>query len=305
MQKFFDGIYTALITPFKRSPKNNDLYEIDYSSLETLIHRQIDAKVSGIIIAGSTGEASSLSTDEYKDLIRTSLEIARSKTKVIAGISTNIPYKALELASIAESNGVDGLMVITPYYNKPNQTGLFKYFEYVHNNTNTPIMLYTVPSRTGVDFSDDTILVLSSFSRILGLKDSGNDLLRPLRLMSQMPSNFALLSGEDSSFLAYYAHGGRGCVSVASNIIPKVSVRIYEYLTRGDFLAALNTQSELLKFYDSLFATTNPIPVKFAAHLLGLCDNLTRPPLYEIEDDRVKKQITEALEYVRKKNYCC
>ena len=288
MNKFFKGLYTAQITPFH----NN---EIDIEAFAKLLDRQVEAKVAGVVIAGSTGEVSALNIEEYKLLLKTASPALKGRVQFIAGVSSNAPEKAVELACIAQDNGADALMCVMPFYNKAPQRGLIKYFEAIHKATNIPIMLYTVPSRTGIDFTDETIIELSKFERIMGLKDAANDIERPLRLHSQLPQHFSLLSGEDANSVAYSAHGGKGCVSVISNIAPKICKKLQDLLLEDLYQGALNIQSRLIELYKVIFVETNPIPIKFAASYLGLCREEVRLPLMKMIDEVAKDRIIEVL----------
>ncbi len=293
MNKFFKGLYTAQITPLKDN-------KIDLPSFIHLLNRQVEAKVDGIVVAGSTGEVSTLSLDEYKLLLNTAYKTLRGKTQFVAGISSNTPTKALELAKIAQDEGADALMCVMPFYNKAPQRGLIKYFEAIHENTSIPLMLYTVPSRTGVDFTDDSIIELSKFARIRGLKDSATDIERPLRLFNKVPQSFSLLSGEDSNSVAYSSHGGVGCVSVISNITPRICKSLQDHLINGEYKEALSLQSKLIELYRAIFVETNPIPIKFAASHMELCSSEVRAPLAEIIDINIKNKIIEKLDALSK-----
>lgn len=293
MDKFFKGLYTAQITPLSDG-------KLDIPSFMNLLNRQINAKVNGVVIGGSTGEVSTLTLDEYKLLLNTSYKILNNKTQFIAGVSSNTPIKAVELAQIAEGSGADAIMCVMPFYNKAPQRGLIKYFEAIHEQTTIPIMLYTVPSRTGVDFTDDTIIELSKFDRIIGLKDSAADIERPLRLFNKLPQKFSLLSGEDSNCLAYSAHGGVGCVSVISNIIPTICKSLQDHLLNSEYTEALKLQAKLIELYRAIFVETNPIPIKFAASYLGLCNEEVRAPLVEITDNNIKNKIVKTLDSLSK-----
>ncbi|NDB84050.1 MAG: 4-hydroxy-tetrahydrodipicolinate synthase [Alphaproteobacteria bacterium] len=284
MPKFFNGLYTALVTPF-------DAGEINYLHLARLIALQEAAGVSGIIVGGSTGEGATLTDQEYGLLINYARKLIPSEIQLIVGVAANLPVDAVRKCKIAEDMGADALMCVTPYYNKPPQRGIFDFFEVIYRNTNVPIMIYVVPSRTGVDLEDQTLIHLSRFERIKGFKDSGNDIERALRLVSKLPADFSLLSGEDRSSIAYSAHGGSGCVSVASNVIPKLCVQIQKYLQQNNFAAALEIQSKLMPFYNALFVETNPIPIKYAASLLGLCEEKVRAPLVIMKDESLKQQL--------------
>lgn len=269
---FFSGLITALITPFK-----NQL--IDFYSLEKLINRQIKAGVQALVIAGSTGEASTLNDEEYEELLKQSIAIADGKIKIISGISANNLPKAFDLMNISEAVSVDGLMCVTPYYNKPKPSGMQEYFRQIASQTNLPIMLYTVPSRTGINLDDETIIDLSQVQNIVALKDASGDLNRPLRLRSALPSDFSLLCGEDDLALAFNAHGGNGCVSAVSNIAPELCLQVQQLSLNNNYHEAFKIHSKLHKLYSALFLESNPTAIKFAAFLLGLNSDELRLPL--------------------------
>lgn len=291
MTKIFKGIYTALITPFNDN-------KLDTDSFVKILQHQIDANVDGIVLGGSTGEVSSLSIDEYKEILRIGRDIIPGHIKLIAGISANLTSKAIDLVEIAQSHNIDGLMCITPYYNRPPQRSLVRYFTDINNSTNLPIMLYSVPARTGTDFNDATILELSKLNNIVALKDAGTDIERPLRLHNIVKDSFSFLSGEDGSCVAYSAHGGVGCVSVISNIFPRECKLIQDYLLNNDFNSALKLQTKLQIIYNSVFVDTNPIPVKYAASIMNLSRAEVRLPLLEIEDEKIKENIKNAVKVI-------
>ena len=295
MNKFFKGLYTAIITPF-----SND--KIDFEAFKKLLKNQIDAKVDGIVVAGSTGEVASLSIDEYEDLVKFARNNIPSSVKLVASISANIPSNALKYVKIAESSGVDGLMCITPYYNKAPQRGLYEYFKIIHENSNLPIMLYTVPSRTGVDFKDETLIELSKLERIVSIKDSTDDLSRPLRLKKLLPEHFSMLSGDDPNCMLYSCSGGDGCVSVISNIAPKICKKLQDLLANNDYVEARKIQENLQDLYNAIFVDTNPIPIKYAASTLGFCSEDVRLPLYKITDEKIKDNIRSKTQEFSKLN---
>jgi len=277
MAQFFSGLYTALVTPFKNKI-------IDFTSLATLINKQIDAGVNGIVIAGSTGEAVTLSMEEYEELIAETIKIAKGKIQIVAGTGSNNTTIAIEMAKRAEDLGADALICVTPFYNKPSQAGLIAHYTAIHEATNLPIMLYTVPGRTGIDFSDETIIKLAELPRVLGLKDATSDLEKPLRLSKALKSSFALLSGEDSTATAFNVQGGVGCVSVASNIEPSLCLKVQKLCASGNYAEALLLQKQLLPLYKAMFVETNPVPVKYALSLKGLCTSEVRLPLVELSE---------------------
>jgi 4-hydroxy-tetrahydrodipicolinate synthase len=271
----FKGLYTALITPFKGN-------QIDFVSLERIINKQLEAKVDGIVIAGSTGEIHALSDLEYEELLKQAVELCKGRTKIIAGIGYNTTAKTAELAQIAEKIGANGVMAVTPYYNKPTQEGLYRHYTEIHNNCRLPIIIYSVPGRTGVDISDQLLLRLAEFERIVAYKDASGDIEKPLRIIAKLKDRFDLLCGDDSWAIAYNANGGSGCISVASNIIPTVSKEIQDLTNTGKFKEALAIHLKYMELYKALFIESNPIPVKYALSLMGLCQAYMRLPLCEL-----------------------
>ncbi|AFB21148.1 4-hydroxy-tetrahydrodipicolinate synthase [Rickettsia canadensis] len=283
MHNIFKGLITAAITPFKDNT-------LDLDALEKILEHQIKYEVDGVLIAGSTGECSNLSFEEYKLLLQTSLEIVNKRIPIISGCSSNNTAYARELAAESTKIGVDGFMASPPSYIKPTQEGIYKHFEVLHEACNIPIMLYSAPTRSGVDFSDETILRLSKLSRILALKDCGVDLERPMRIRAIVKEDFNLLTGNDEVVLAFNAQGGVGWVSVASNIVPNICKELLEKWYKNDVKEALEIHQRLLPLYKALFVESNPIPIKYAAHYLGLCANKIRLPLTEASY-KTKKQI--------------
>ncbi len=285
----FKGLITAIITPFKEG-------RLDFAALEKIIEYQIDAKVDAIIVAGSTGEGASLTRNEYRSLVQASVDITKKRLPVIAGCSSSCTEFAIELAMECQKIGADGLLCAVPPYIKPSQEGIFEHFKQLHDAVELPIMLYSVPSRTGVDFADETIIRLAQLPRILSLKDAGGDLERPLRLSASVPSNFNLLSGDDSVALAYNAQGGVGCVSVTSNVAPKFCKELQEAWQKGEASLALQIHKQLLPLYQAMFLETNPIPVKYAMHILGLCGPEIRLPLLPATE-KTRERIEELIKH--------
>lgn len=273
MQNPFYGLITALITPFK----NN---EIDYQSLEKLINHQIDAGIKALVLAGSTGEGSVLGFEEYSNLLNRAIEIAKSKILIIAGCTSISTANAIAMAMQAEKLGAGGLMCSPPPYNRPTQNGLYEHFKALHDATNLPIMLYAAPSRASVDFTDDTIIKLSNLPRIMALKDCSAELERPIRILKNITKkDFTVLSGDDSLSLAYNAQGASGLVSVASNIFPKEMMEIQNSWQNGEIAKAISLQRKYIDLYKALFIETNPIPIKYAASIMGMCEEEMRLPL--------------------------
>ena len=273
MYNIFSGVLTALITPFKNG-------QIDYSAMKNLIDIQIGVSgINGLVIAGSTGEGGMLTDDEYYALMQNVVEFAKNEISIIASVATIGTQMAIEKVQKLQKIGVTGLMCTVPHYSKPTQEGVIQHYNAIHENSRLPIMVYIHPGRTGIDLTDDTILELSKCSRIIAIKDASCDIERPLRLRGEIHENFNLLSGDDSMAVAYYAHGGNGVVSVASNIIPDICTVIHNHCIRGEYRAARLSQHKLMPFYAALNNEPNPIGIKYAISDLGLCQNELRLPL--------------------------
>ena len=266
----FDSTITALITPFSKG-------KIDFQSLESLIERQVDSGINGIVIGGSTGEGSSLTGDQYFELVKIASEYAGNKINIFAGITAISTNEALTKLDKLLSLDLDGVMCTAPQYIKPEQEGLCQHFKLIHDATNLPLMLYIHPGRTACDFSDDTIFRIMKLERFVAIKDATSDLEKPLRILPK--SDINMLTGNDSAVLSYYANGGRGCVSVIANIFPRLCKQIDNTWKDGQVGKALVIQRELTPLYTTIFAESNPIGVKYAAYKLGLCSEEILLPL--------------------------
>jgi 4-hydroxy-tetrahydrodipicolinate synthase len=290
MNDLFEGLITALITPFRE-----DI--LDVVALEKILKHQINNKVKTVIVAGSTGEGTSLTFEEYKALIASSLEIADKKIKLISSSSSSNTKLAVQMAVESEYLGVDGFMCSVPPYVKSTQEGIYQHFKAIHDATNLPIMLYSVPSRVVTDFTDETLLALSELPRILALKDAATDMGRPLRIKAKIKENFHFLAGDDITALGYNAQGGTGCVSIASNVVPSICRELQELCIKGDFASALSLHARLLPIYKALSLESNPIGVKYASSHLGHCLNEIRLPLTRALPD-TQKAIRAALNFL-------
>jgi len=290
MNQIFKGLITAIITPFKDD-------KIDFISLRKILEHQIEHNVDGVVLAGSTGEGNSLDIEEYKLLIKNAVEIVKQRIPVIAGCCAISTSSTIRLAQIAAEGRADGLMCTVPPYVKPTQEGLYRHFQAIHDATNLPIILYSAPGRASSDFTNDTILRLSELPRIIALKDGNNDLDRLFRLKAKLPKHFNMIAGNDYLNLAYNSQGGAGCISVASNIVPQLCKKIQDNWKNGNLTDALKIDMQLLTLYKALFVESNPIPVKYAVHYLGLCFNELRLPLTEAQNT-TKEQIEQAIKDV-------
>jgi len=267
------GCHTALMTPFRSS-------RIDELSLIRLIRSQIAAGVQGLVPCGSTGEAATLHFDERRRVIQLCVAGARGKAIVTAGIASNATEKAIAEARAAEALGVDALLVLAPYYNKPTAEGLFLHFAAIARSVTTPIVIYNIPGRTAVNILPATLARLAHrFRNIIGVKEAAGSLDQVSEILSACPRRFSVLSGDDSLTVPMMSIGASGVVSVISNLLPRETVRLCADALRGDFAAARRAHARLFPLIKALFAETNPIPVKAAAAALGLCANELRLPL--------------------------
>ena len=273
----FKGIYTALITPFK-----NDILDVD--AYEKIINRQIKAGVSGLVPSGTTGESPTLSHDEHNDVIRICVELAKGKVQIIAGTGSNSTKEAIYMTKYAEKVGADAALIVTPYYNKPSVRGIYAHFKEIHDNTNIPIILYNIPGRVVVNISVDLMAELAKLPRIIGVKDATGDLSLPGKIKQVIGPEFIQLSGEDSLAIEYNKSGGSGCISVTSNIVPDLCVAQQQAFFANDLQKADLLTQKLAELNQVLFCETNPMPVKYAAKILGLCSGDIRLPLIEIEE---------------------
>jgi 4-hydroxy-tetrahydrodipicolinate synthase len=278
MTTALSGSYTALVTPF-----TEDAAAIDWPAFERLVALQLQSGTHGLVPAGTTGESPTLSMDEHKEIISRTVKLANGKAVVLAGTGSNNTAEAIELTRHAETAGADAALIITPYYNKPTQEGIFQHFKALHAATNLPLMLYDVPGRTVARLSDELVKRLKNeLPRIIGLKDATADLARPLALSLVFNDDFRLFSGEDATVLPFYVQGGHGCISVTSNVAPSLCAALYTNYTAGNLAEAQRINRLLLPLSNALFFETSPAPVKYALSKLGLCSNTLRLPLVPI-----------------------
>jgi len=283
----FHSSYTALLTPFKDN-------KVDYSSYRELIDFQINNGTHGLVPVGTTGESPTLSHDEHKKLIEVCIEQSNGRVPVIAGAGSNSTSEAVDFVKHACSAGADGLLVVTPYYNKPTQSGLIAHYNELIKHASKPIIIYDIPGRSVIQMTDETMAKLAQDQFIVGVKDATADLTRPTRLQNIIGDNFIQLSGEDGTALAYLAAGGHGCISVTANIAPKLLSRMHNAWRQGDINTAQEINKKLMPLHDALFCETSPGPLKYAASLLGICSSDARLPIVEIEEDS-KLKVKNAL----------
>lgn len=283
----FRGAATALITPFRDG-------KVDYDALATLIDFQIGNGIDALVIAGTTGEASTLADDEHRQLLKFAVERVAERVPLIAGTGSNDTRHAAELSRFACDCGYDALLVVTPYYNRASEEGLIKSYRRIADSVYRPIILYNVPSRTGVNLTLPVYRALAEHPNIAAVKEASGDLGTVARLVESLGGRLAVYSGNDDVTVPVLSLGGLGTVSVLSNLMPKeTSAMCHKYLT-GDVKGAAEEQLRLLPLIDALFAEVNPIPVKYAAALMGLCREEYRLPLCA-PTQATKRRVTEAM----------
>jgi 4-hydroxy-tetrahydrodipicolinate synthase len=268
----FQGSITALITPFKNG-------EVDAKAFQRLVEWQIDQGTHGLVPVGTTGESPTLSHEEHKRVIELCIEAAGGRVPVIAGTGSNCTSEAVALTRHAKEAGADGVLVVTPYYNKPTQEGLYLHFKAISDSADIPIIIYNIPGRSIVDMSVETMTRLFKLPNIAGLKDATANMARVSQQRAALGTEFVQLSGEDATALGFMAHGGQGCISVTANIAPALCSEFQLACLGGNFKRALELQDRLMPLHDALFVESNPGPVKYAAEKVGLCSGETRLPL--------------------------
>ena len=289
----FKGSNVALITPFK----DNNLDEENYIKL---INFHLENNTNGLVPAGTTGESPTLSHKEHEKVIELCIKEAKGKIPVIAGTGSNSTEEAVALTKHAEKAGADGALVVTPYYNKPTQEGLYQHYKTINDNTNLPIIIYNIPSRCVIDMSVDTMARLFELKNITGVKDATGDLNRLDQTIKKLGPEFIQLTGEDGLAFEFNKRGGVGIISVTANIAPKLCSDMQRYSkskSDNEIKEAERIDQMLQPLHKSLFIESNPAPVKYAAKLLGLCDDEIRLPLVKIKketQEEVKKALSSA-----------
>lgn len=278
-QTVFTGAGVAIVTPFTADNK------INYDKLAELIEFQIANKTDSIIICGTTGEGSTLDHDEHAEAIRFAVEVTNKRIPVIAGTGSNDTAYAVKLSNEAEKAGVDALLSVTPYYNKTSQRGLIEHFNYIADRVSVPIILYNVPSRTGVDIKPETYLELSKHNRIVATKEASGNISAIAKTISLCGDALDVYSGNDDQVTALMSLGGKGSISVLSNILPEVAHNIAAKYLEGDYAESARLQLEYLDLCNNLFIDVNPIPVKEAMNMMGMNVGDCRLPLYRMSDD--------------------
>jgi 4-hydroxy-tetrahydrodipicolinate synthase len=287
----FKGSNVALITPFK----NNKL---DVDNYIELIHFHIKSGTNGLVPAGTTGESPTLTHEEHEKIIELCIKEAKGKIPVIAGTGSNSTAEAISLTKHAEKVGADGALIVTPYYNKPTQEGLYQHYKAINDNCGIPIIIYNIPSRSVIDMTVETMTRLFELKNIIGVKDATGNLDRVNQQKEKMGNDFIQLTGEDGNVLEFNKRGGVGCISVTANIAPKLcsDFQKFSFSKNNNELKEAERINELLQpVHKSLFIESNPSPVKYAAKLLNLCSDDVRLPLVKVTDS-TKEAIKEALQ---------
>ncbi len=284
------GSIVALITPFK----DDNLDEINYRKL---INYHLKNGTSGVVPGGTTGESPTLSHSEHKKIIEIAVSECKGKIPVIAGTGSNSTDEAVDLSKFAEKAGSDALLVVTPYYNKPTQEGLYQHYKKINDNVGIPIIIYNIPSRSVIDMTVDTMSKLYELKNITGVKDATGDLNRVNQQLKAMGKDFIQLTGNDDNALEFNKRGGVGAIGVTANIAAKLTSD-FQKACENDINKAINLDKQLQPLHTSLFIESNPSPVKYAASLLKMCSPEVRLPLVEIKEE-TKKKVSEALKLAK------
>lgn len=287
----FKGSLTALVTPFTPGGA------LDEKALERLVNWQIDEGSHGLVPVGTTGESPTLTHAEHKRVVSQVVALTNRRVPIIAGAGSNNTVEAIDFAQHAQQAGADAVLVVTPYYNKPSQEGLYQHFKAVNDAIDIPIIIYNIPPRSVVDMSVETMQRLfDDCANIVGVKDATANVTRVSDQRLAMGDKFIQLSGEDGSAIGYMAHGGHGCISVASNVAPALCARFQEACLSGDYATALELQDKLYPLHSALFVEPNPAPSKYALSLLDICGEDMRLPMVPVSDE-TRARVRSAMEH--------
>ena len=273
----FRGSFTALVTPFSNGA-------LDEKAFRGLVDWQIAEGTSGLVPVGTTGESPTLSHDEHGQIVQWCIEQAKGRVPVVAGAGSNSTKEAIELAQHAQESGADAVLVVTPYYNKPTQEGMYQHFKAINDAIRIPIIIYNIPPRSVIDMSVETMKRLFELDNIAGVKDATANVVRVSQQRAAMGEGFNQLSGEDATALGFMAHGGHGCISVTSNVAPRLCAEFQNACLKGDYATALKLQDKLMPLHTALFIETNPAPAKYALSVLGKCDETLRLPMVPVAE---------------------
>ena len=283
----FRGSFTALVTPF-------DNGSLDEAAFRGLVDWQIGEGTSGLVPVGTTGESPTLSHDEHGKVVEWCIEQANGRVPVVAGAGSNSTAEAIERARHADAAGANAVLVVTPYYNKPTQEGLYQHFKAINDAIGIPIIIYNIPGRSVIDMSVETMARLFELPNIAGVKDATANVVRVSQQRAAMGEGFNQLSGEDATALGFMAHGGHGCISVTANVAPRLCAEFQGACLRGDYREALRLQDKLMPLHTALFIETNPAPAKYALSVLGKCADTVRLPMVRLAD-KTRTAVREAM----------
>src|SRR5437762_8944202 len=273
----FRGSFTAMVTPFKNG-------SLDERAFRDLVDWQIAEGTNGLVPVGTTGESPTLSHEEHRQVVGWCIAQAKGRVPVIAGAGSNCTAEAIELARHAEKAGADAVLVVTPYYNKPTQEGMYQHFKAINDAIGIPIVIYNIPPRSVIDMSVDTMARLFELKNIAGVKDATASMVRVSQQRARLGEDFNQLSGEDATVLGYMAHGGHGCISVTANVAPRLCSEFQTACLEGNFGKALKIQDKLLPLHVDLFVEASPAPVKYALSLIGKCSETSRLPIVPLSE---------------------
>ncbi len=287
----FEGVYTALVTPFRED-------QIDYGALEKIINAQIDGGVDGIVPLGTTGESPTVSFEEHKEFIKKVVRLVNGRAKVVAGTGANSTEEAIHLSRAAEEYGVDGVLLVTPYYNKPPQRGMIAHFESIAKSISIPIILYNIPGRTSIDFFPESLKeLIGRVNNIVCIKEATGSIANMMQVLELCGDRLTLLSGDDNLLLPVLAIGGKGVISVVSNVFPAEVKNIITLYNGGKIEESRKEFYRLLPVCRAMFLETNPIPVKAAMEMFGYCSSRVRLPLVPLSDENRKKLKDALIKY--------
>lgn len=289
----FKGAFTALVTPFKDD-------KIDEKALRDLIEFQIAGGINGLVPCGTTGESATLTHTEHKSVVEITVAAAGGRVPVIAGTGSNSTEETIELTRHAKTAGADGALLITPYYNKPTQEGIYQHYKRVAEKVDIPLILYNVPGRTGINMLPETVARLSAIKNIVGIKEATADMEQASWIRKLCPEDFRMLSGDDATVLPFLAIGGDGVISVASNVAPNEMAALCRLCFENNMKEARKLHYRLLPLAQSLFIETNPIPVKEAVHMMGIMSEEIRLPLTRLPEEkrRTLHQVMKSLDLI-------
>ncbi|MBF0195075.1 MAG: 4-hydroxy-tetrahydrodipicolinate synthase [Magnetococcales bacterium] len=283
----FEGVFSALITPFTNG-------RLDRDAMAKLVEYQLEQGITGVVPCGTTGESATLTHEEHKEVVRFCVELVAGRVPVIAGAGSNATAESIELSRFAKDVGADAALLITPYYNKPTQQGLYQHYKSVADAVDLPIILYNVPGRTAIDMQASTVGRLAQVANIVAIKEATADMERASIIHKQCGDKITLISGDDATFLPFLSVGGGGVISVVANIAPKSMVALWQAFKNGDWATAHRHHQELLDLNGLLFCESNPIPIKAAISMMGLCGPELRMPLTQLGEEN-REPLRQAL----------